>query len=617
MCFSMKYCMCFLMLVGFCYVNSFAQDDCYLKLKTARNYKDKKDYRNAIRYYQKVWDACGEYDGNVERELNICKKMLAEKNATFLAKQDKLECDGHGGKFVLELRKTPASWSVCQWPDWMQVLDVLIDENKVIFNVYANPRAEIRKGVIVLKSEKNITQAFTVKQKEGPPRLNILPEELSFEGGGGQQILPVDANFKWDCSTSASWIRIDKLGDSLLVTCSTNQLVQRRSDVVVVSGKALSKTINITQFEGETNFNTYSVSGDVSDIVRFGSVGGENNKIRVNSNDEWAVEYSCDWLKVERVWESIEINCSPNPWAETRTASFDVVTSVEKKRITVLVEQAGAEPKLEGISLPYNGGERSVNIYRPHYRSVFLMGNKGYMLVKPHTNVQNWGFHIYPDDADWITAEAFQKDNLLKLDLADNNEWVQREVVVVIDAKGIQDTLLVKQNKRGIQGFLDDYFEGGERTWKTTRFFVDLCALQSVGFRIGGLAKRWKFVEFSLLDFDVKFAPYQKKEYKDWHMLVDWEPIIRGYLPLFRDDRRWALFMGMGLSVGIFNVSLPIPHADFFDDTHFLFEIGAEYHWRKRDNVSSRIFYRCEAGDVTWSSLGISFDLYKWTKKWK
>ena len=137
---------------------------------------------------------------------------------------------------------------------------------------------------------------------------------------------------------------------------------------------------------------------------------------------------------------------------------------------------------------------------------------------------------------------------------------------------------------------------------------------ESLGFRIGGLAKRWKFVEFSLLDFDVEYAYRVERAYQDviqaFH--VDWEPIVRGYLPLSRGGRHWAAYMGMGISVNLFSLELFPNFSYYYRMPKFLFEIGAEFDWTKKDNLSSRIFYRYDG----YSSVGISFDIYKWTKTW-
>ena len=301
------------------------------------------------------------------------------------------------------------------------------------------------------------------------------------------------------------------------------------------------------------------------------------------------------------------MKCEANPWAETRTATFDVVTAFEKKTKTISVEQSGCEPRIDKISLPFSGGERAVSSVRPHYRSVYLKGDKGNMKVKVYSNVQTWTCRIVTDDTSWVKATASPKDSLITLILADNNAWTSREANVIVNAMGIQDTLNVRQNNRGYRGILDDYFDGGERTWKTTRFFVDVYGAECVGFRVGGLAKRWKFVEVSLLNFDVEYA------YRE--MTFDWDPIVRGFLPFSRNANRWAAYVGMGVHVNVLDFNFREQPMMFkaFNGANFLFEIGAEFHWKSRDNISSRIFYRYDG----YSSLGISFDFYKWTKKWK
>ena len=504
----------------------------------------------------------------------------------------------------MELKKAPASWSVSQVPEWLQVSNFIMEEKKVEFNVSANPNAEIRIGTIQLTSDKGTTQEFTVIQHEGEELLSIQTDVLAFAGSGGQETVIIDANFKWSFSTSASWLQVNQQNNTLSVTCPTNELVLKRNATITISGKKRSQTIQVMQFEGDTYL---SVSGASDSTITFDAAGGKNDTLRVNCNDTWKVKNNCPWIKVISSENVLDIQCEANPWAEHRTASFEVVTTYERQKKTIFVEQSGAEPRIDKISLPSAGGERSVNSVRPRFRSVFLKGNKGEMKVKLHSNVQNWEYRILSNEENWITAEASPKDSLLKLKLADNNGWKVREADVVFSAMGIQDTLHIRQNKRGYRGILDDYFEGGERVWKTSRFFVDVFAAQSTGFRIGGLSKRWKFVEFSLLDFSVEF------DYDRFDKLfnINWEPIVRGYLPLSRSGNRWAVFIGMGTSVKM--ISLAVAPTDFryFNDVDFLFEIGAEFHWLKKDNISSRIFYRYNG----YSSVGISFDFYKWTKK--
>ena len=598
----MKLRICFAFLICCCFFAAYAQD-CDSKLKTARDYKSKNDYKNAIEWYKMVLNDCGDFDGNVYSEFLTCEKKNVNKNDVFQLEQPALECSGEGGVLVMELKKAPASWSVSQAPEWLQVSDVLVEEKKAVFYVNVNPLAAIRLGTIQLTADNGNTQEFNVLQSEGKEQLSVQTDNLSFEGNGGQQTVIIDANFKWSYNTSAKWLQLSQQNNKLSVTCQPNDSVSKRSSTIVISGKNAKKTVSVTQSEGETHF---SIIGASDSTITFDAAGNDLDTLRVNCNDTWQVESNCPWLKIKPLTNTIVIICEDNPWAEPRSTSFDVVTSFEKQRKTIRVEQNGAEPKLERISLPSASGERNVSGVRPHYRSVFLKGNKGEMKVKVHTNVQNWEYRILSNDENWITAEASQKDSLLTLNLSDNNGWKVRESDIIISAMGLQDTLNIRQNVRGYRGIWDDYFDTPERTWKTTRFFIDIYGAESLGFRLGGLAKRWKCVEFSLLNFGVEYA------YKEFYL--NWEPIVRGFLPLSRRASRWAVFMGLGTSVNMLNLAIDHPvRFSYFDNANFLFELGAEFQWPKKDNLSSRIFYRYDG----FHSIGFSFDFYKWTKNYR
>ena len=54
---------------------SYAQD-CELKLQTAKYYRDKGNYKDAVVWFQRVLDDCGDYDGNVKNELKNARIKL-------------------------------------------------------------------------------------------------------------------------------------------------------------------------------------------------------------------------------------------------------------------------------------------------------------------------------------------------------------------------------------------------------------------------------------------------------------------------------------------------------------------------------------------------------------
>ena len=428
-----------LILCCFSMASLHAQSDCEMRLQEARKYKAKKDYRQAVKQYEKVLEYCSYYidEKKVKDELKECREKISDMNAVFQLGQIKLECGGEGGSLVMELKKAPANWSVMQCPEWMQVTETLKEEMRVWFYVSPNPRAERRKGIIILRSDKGKTQDFTVVQGKGEENIAVRTDHLSFGNGGGNQSIVVDCNFNWGFGTSDSWIQLSKRGDDkLLVSCAYNAYPKERKATITVFGEEASQNIEVFQFAGDTYF---SVSGTTDSTVLFKASGGENSKLRVSCNDEWNIKNNCSWIDVARSYDAIVITSQPNPWAERRTGSFQVVTSVENLTKTILVEQDGAKPSLNKISLPSKSGERPVNSVRPHYRSLNIKGNGGDLVAKVHSNIQNWHYYISPEDVSWIIeGGTVPRDSLLKLRLYDNNGWMWREADVIISAMGIR-----------------------------------------------------------------------------------------------------------------------------------------------------------------------------------
>ena len=54
-------------------MGAYAQE-CNLKLQTARDYKSKGDYKDAVVWYKKVLNDCGDFDGKVKSELQECQR---------------------------------------------------------------------------------------------------------------------------------------------------------------------------------------------------------------------------------------------------------------------------------------------------------------------------------------------------------------------------------------------------------------------------------------------------------------------------------------------------------------------------------------------------------------
>ena len=96
-----------LILCCFSMASLHAQSDCEMRLQEARKYKAKKDYRQAVKQYEKVLEYCSYYidEKKVKDELKECREKISDMNAVFSLAQSKLECGGEGGTLVMELKK--------------------------------------------------------------------------------------------------------------------------------------------------------------------------------------------------------------------------------------------------------------------------------------------------------------------------------------------------------------------------------------------------------------------------------------------------------------------------------------------------------------------------------
>ena len=83
-----------------CSVALHAQEDCLTLFNDARICKEQGRYEDAVRALKHVLDTWGDCNGEVNKELKECEKVIA----TFSSAQSKLECEGNDGTFVLQLK---------------------------------------------------------------------------------------------------------------------------------------------------------------------------------------------------------------------------------------------------------------------------------------------------------------------------------------------------------------------------------------------------------------------------------------------------------------------------------------------------------------------------------
>lgn len=173
-----------LVVVSCCLFFSYAQE-CNLKLQTARDYKSKGDYKDAVVWYKKVLNDCGDYDGKVKTELQECqRKIKVERSSSdyvpveqpgMRLNDTRIFFEAEGGNDAHIYVTCEGQWvvNVTKGKDW---LDVGKNGNLLVVDCLPNNKPEPREGVLyIIAGEGTIVAKVTVRQEEGDASSNYTP----------------------------------------------------------------------------------------------------------------------------------------------------------------------------------------------------------------------------------------------------------------------------------------------------------------------------------------------------------------------------------------------------------------------------------------------------------
>lgn len=182
-------------------MGAYAQE-CNLKLQTARDYKSKGDYKDAIVWYKKVINDCGDYDGKLKAELQECQRKskpqrMPEQYVPIeqpgLRLNDTQVFFEAGGGNDAHIHVTcDGRWvvNVTKGKEW---LDPGKNGDLLVVDCLPNNTPEPREGVLyIIAGEGTIVAKVTVQQEEGNGTSNYTPTtdanlltsvKASFEAG--------------------------------------------------------------------------------------------------------------------------------------------------------------------------------------------------------------------------------------------------------------------------------------------------------------------------------------------------------------------------------------------------------------------------------------------------
>lgn len=182
-------------------MGAYAQE-CNLKLQTARDYKSKGDYKDAIVWYKKVINDCGDYGGKLKAELQECQRKskpqrmpeqyvpIEQPGLRLNDTQVFFEAEGGNDAHIYVTCEGQWVVNVTKGKDW---LDVGKNGNLLVVDCLPNTKSEPRDGVFyIIAGEGTIVAKVTVRQEEGDGSSNYAPTtdanlltsvKASFEAG--------------------------------------------------------------------------------------------------------------------------------------------------------------------------------------------------------------------------------------------------------------------------------------------------------------------------------------------------------------------------------------------------------------------------------------------------
>ena len=215
------------------------------------------------------------------------------------------------------------------------------------------------------------------KKEELENRITVSLTDISFEASGNySKSIQVTSRRKWSYNASQVpyWLTVDKVNNSLTVSCADNKVTQSRSfELVISNGKGVSKKILIEQKAKKQSYISLSEYN-----LRFSGEGGSAQPIAVYTDAEnftAKADKNGWWLDVKRYGSDIHITAYKNTMKFERDAKVRVVTD-DGSVVTIGVtqERKPHSTVLRSIGLRGGGSIEAFLQFNVKDRSLFDIG---------------------------------------------------------------------------------------------------------------------------------------------------------------------------------------------------------------------------------------------------
>lgn len=193
---------------------------------------------------------------------------------------------------VLKVTSLNIPWTVTNTDAWLSIspasgsesvdVTVAVQENKSDTARTAFPSVASTGGK--LQSTINLT----VSQSAAEPYIKTSEESVVFTGSASAKNIKVESNYKWSCSSSASWLTATKTDEGLKISVSANDSQGPRDAYISITAGNLTKKINITQRES-------NITSTISKLS-FGN-NASSQTFTLTADAAWTSQ-SSDWISV-------------------------------------------------------------------------------------------------------------------------------------------------------------------------------------------------------------------------------------------------------------------------------------------------------------------------------
>lgn len=351
---------------------------------------------------------------NIAKTVKITQKEFIPE---FEVKISEVEFEAGGGGQTIPITAN-FEYSISETAEWLYSE---ITSSGVTLVATANVEEKKRTtDVKIYNSTYGKSVTIKVTQKEFVPEFEVKSSDVEFEAVGGEQTIPVTANFEYSVSETADWLYSQITSNGVRLTAVANvEEKENTAEVKIYSNKyGVTKTVYVKQKKFVP-----SITIDKAELS-FEAEGGTQT-IPVSANFEYTVSANADWLSYKRNGNSLIITVNSYDITENRNAEVIITNNKYNIRKIVTVVQSAFVPKLDidkaELEFEFGGGTQVINV------------------------ITNAAEYSVSESSDWITCTKNGNSIEITAQASTITETRSAEVTIYLPKYNLSKTVAIKQ----------------------------------------------------------------------------------------------------------------------------------------------------------------------------